>query len=67
MAGEAVGDIAGYEDGDKPEVWSGIGPGFVTGTVMEAVGGAWPEAVAVSVVAGGVDGAEAVGKLHHFY
>lgn len=60
--------VAGNGDGDKPVVLSGIGIGtgaeFGTGAVEEAVGGSWPEAVAVCglAVAGGEDGAGAVAK-----
>lgn len=45
----------------KPEVW------FGTGGAVGAVGGAWPEAVAVLVGAGGENDAEAVEKLLRFY
>lgn len=66
--GEPVtGDVAGERGGDKPEVRSVIGAEFGTGTVAGAVGGPWPENVAVSVVAGGEDGAGAGGKLLHSY
>lgn len=68
--GEPVtGHVAGEGDGDKPEVRSVIGAEFGTGTVAGAVGGPWPEAVAVSgpVAAGGEDGAGAGGKLLRSY
>lgn len=58
--------VAENVDEDKPEVLSGIGIGaeFGTGAVEEAVGGSWPEAVAVCglAVAGGEDGAGAAAK-----
>lgn len=61
----AAGDGAGEGDGDKPAVRSGIGAEFGSGTAAGAVGGPWPEAVAVSgpAVAGGEDGAGAGGML----
>lgn len=63
--GELVaGDVAGVGDGDKPEARSGIGTEFVTGALVEAVGGPWPEAVAGrgTAVAGGEDDAGAEEK-----
>lgn len=50
-------------------MWSGIGAEFESGAVMWAVGGPWPETVAVSgpAVAGGEDGAGAAGKLLRSY
>lgn len=66
-AGDAAGDIAGDAGADKPEVRSETGADFGVGTAVEALGGSWPEAAAVSAAAGGEDGAEAVGKLLHFY
>jgi len=67
VAGDVAGYVAGGEDSDKPEVRSGTEVEFGAGTVVEVVGGAWLEAFAASVVAGGKDGAEAVEKLLHFY
>lgn len=67
IAGDAAGDIAGDAGSDKPEVRSETGADFGVGTAVEALGGSWPEAAAVSAAAGGEDGAEAVGKLLHFY
>lgn len=52
IAGDAAGDIAGDAGTDKPEVRSETGADFGVGTAAEA---------------GGEDGAEAVGKLLHFY
>lgn len=63
MTGNTAGDVG---EG-KPEVRWETGAGFWTGTAVEAVGGAWPEAAAVSVGAGVEDGAAAVGKRHRFY
>lgn len=60
-----AGDVVGEGDGGKPEVLFGTGAEFGAGAVVQAVGGPWPEAVAASgpAVAGGEDGAGAVGKL----
>ena len=68
--GELVaGDVAGVGDGDKPEARSGIGTEFVTGAVVEPVGGTWPEAVAgcATAVAGEEGDAGAEEKPLHSY
>lgn len=54
--------IAAGGGGGKPEVRFGTG-----GAVVGAAGGAWPEAVAVLVGAGGASGAAAAEKLLRFY
>lgn len=53
--------IAAGGGADKPEVW------FGAGGAAGAAGGAWPEAVAALVAAGGEDDAEAAEKLLRFY
>lgn len=67
--GLIVGDVAGEENRDKPEVRSVFGVEFGPGALVGDVGRAWPETVAVSgpAVAVGEDGAGAVAKLLRFY
>lgn len=59
-----AGVVVETGDGYKPEARSEVGTEFVTGAVVVAVGGPWPEAVAGcgTAAAGGWDDAEAEEK-----